>query len=71
MLPYLLKLKKSQYRFSTRFTSLNNLQIQFGAGSPNDTTEEIIPNPNNVGLGLPFKQDKLTTAFSPTNFLLY
>tara|TARA_R110002020_G_scaffold17_4_gene154 strand:+ start:1338 stop:3179 length:1842 start_codon:yes stop_codon:yes gene_type:complete len=67
--PYLLKLKKSQYRFSTRFTSLNNLQIQFGAGSPNDTTEEIIPNPNNVGLGLPFKQDKLTTAYSPTNFL--
>tara|TARA_R110001592_G_scaffold33669_2_gene116538 strand:- start:5 stop:1846 length:1842 start_codon:yes stop_codon:yes gene_type:complete len=67
--PYLLKLKKSQYRFSTRFTSLNNLQIQFGAGSPNDTIEEIIPNPNNVGLGLPFKQDKLTTAYSPTNFL--
>ena len=67
--PYLLKLKKSQYRFATRFTSLNNLQLQFGAGSPNDTTEEIIPNPNNVGLGLPFKQDKLTTAYSPTNFL--
>ena len=67
--PYLLKLKKSQYRFSTRFTSLNNLQLQFGAGSPNDTTEEIIPNPNNVGLGLPFKQDKLTAAYSPTNFL--
>lgn len=67
--PYLLKLKKSQYRFSTRFTSLNNLQIQFGAGSPNDTTEEIIPNPNNVGLGLPFKQDRLTAAYSPTNFL--
>lgn len=67
--PYLLKLKKSQYRFSTRFTSLNNLQLQFGAGSPNDTTEEIIPNPNNVGLGLPFKQDRLTAAYSPTNFL--
>ena len=23
----------------------------------------------NVGLGLPFEQDKLTTAFSPTNFI--
>ena len=43
--------------------------IQFGVGSPLDTTEEIIPNPNNVGLGLPIKKDKLTTAFSPTNFL--
>jgi hypothetical protein len=32
-------------------------------------TEEITPNPNNVGIGLPFKQDKLTTAYSPVNFL--
>ena len=67
--PYLLKLKKAPYRFATRCTSLTNLQIQFGAGSPNDTVEEIIPNSNNVGIGLPFKKDKLTTAFSPTNFL--
>tara|TARA_R110002012_G_scaffold41725_4_gene114026 strand:+ start:30 stop:1871 length:1842 start_codon:yes stop_codon:yes gene_type:complete len=67
--PYLLKLKKAPYRFATRFTSLNNLQIQFGAGSPNDIEEEIIPNPNNVGIGLPFKKDKLSVAYSPTNFL--
>jgi hypothetical protein len=67
--PYLLQLKKCQRRFATRFTSENNLQIQFGAGNPNDTDELITPNPNNIGIGLPFKQDKLTTAFSPTNFL--
>jgi len=67
--PFLLKLKKVARRFATRFTSLSNLQIQFGAGSPSDTTEEITPNPNNVGIGLPFKKDKLTTAFSPLNFL--
>jgi hypothetical protein len=67
--PYILKLKKVQRRFTTRIKSLNTIQLQFGAGSPNDTTEEIIPNPNNVGLGLPFKQDKLTAAYSPTNFL--
>ena len=67
--PYILKLRKTPYRFSTRLTSLNNLQIQFGAGSPNNITENIIPNPNNVGLGLPFIQDKLTAAYSPTNFL--
>ena len=67
--PLLLKLKKVQRRFATRFTSLTNLQIQFGAGSPLDTDEEIIPNPNNVGLGLPYTQDKITTAYSPTNFL--
>ena len=67
--PYLLQLKKCQRRFSTRFIADNNLQIQFGAGNPEDTDELITPNPNNVGIGLPFEQDKLTTAFSPTNFL--
>jgi hypothetical protein len=67
--PYLLRLKKVQRRFATRFTSQNTLQLQFGAGAPNNTDEEVIPNPNNVGLGLPFKQDKLTAAYSPTNFL--
>jgi hypothetical protein len=67
--PYLLKLKKVQRRFATRFTSLSNLQIQFGAGSPYDTDEEITPNPNNVGIGLPFSKDKLTSAYSPVNFL--
>jgi hypothetical protein len=67
--PYLLRLKKVARRFATRFTSLNNLQLQFGAGSPSDVTEEITPNADNVGIGLPFEQDKLTVAYSPTNFL--
>jgi hypothetical protein len=67
--PYLLRLKKVARRFATRFTSLSNLIIQFGAGAPNDITEEITPNADNVGIGLPFEQDKLTVAYSPTNFL--
>ena len=67
--PYLLQLKKVQRRFATRFTSDNNLQIQFGAGNPNDVDEVITPDPNNVGIGLPFEKNKLTTAYSPTNFL--
>ena len=67
--PYLLQLKRVQRRFTTRFTSEDNLQIQFGSGNPNDKDEEITPNLNNVGIGLPFEQDKLTTAYSPTNFL--
>jgi len=67
--PYLLQLKKVQRRFATRFTSDNNLQIQFGAGNPNDVDETVTPNPNNVGIGLPFEKNKLTTAYSPTNFL--
>jgi len=67
--PYLLKLKKIQRRFATRVINEKLLQIQFGAGTTSSTTEEIIPNSNNVGLGLPFEIDKLTTAYSPTNFM--
>jgi hypothetical protein len=67
--PYLLRLEQVQRRFITRVSNKGQFLVQFGVGSPLDTTEEIIPNPNNVGLGLPFKKDKLNTAFSPTNFL--
>ena len=66
---YLLKTKQVAKRFATRFLNKNTLQLQFGSGNPGDVTEELIPNPNNVGLGLPSEQDKLTTAFSPTNYI--
>ena len=67
--PYLLQLKQVQRRFATRFLNSTTLQLQFGAGSTLADDEEIIPNPDNVGLGLPFEKTKLTTAFSPTNFV--
>tara|TARA_R110000796_G_scaffold153092_1_gene269487 strand:- start:205 stop:2067 length:1863 start_codon:yes stop_codon:yes gene_type:complete len=67
--PYLLELKSVERRFATRFLNERNLQLQFGAGSTRSTTEQIIPNPDNVGLGLPFEKTKLTTAFSPVNFV--
>jgi|TARA_B110000240_G_scaffold132804_1_gene147394 hypothetical protein len=67
--PYILELKTVQRRFATRFIDSGSLQLQFGAGSTRSTTEEIIPNPDNVGLGLPFERTKLTTAFSPINFV--
>jgi hypothetical protein len=67
--PYLLKLKKVQRRFATRFRNSTTLQIQFGAGTTADVDENIIPNPDNVGIGLPFEQSKLTTAYAPSNFL--
>jgi len=67
--PFLLQLKQVQRRFVTRFLNSTTLQLQFGAGTNTDTDEEILPNPDNVGLGLPFEVDKLTTAFSPSNFV--
>ena len=67
--PYLLRLKKVARRFTTRAISNTTIDLQFGAGDPLNVTEEITPNANNVGIGLPFEQNKLTTAYSPTNFL--
>jgi hypothetical protein len=67
--PYILKTLQTPYRFATRILSPSIIQLQFGSGNPSDTVEEIIPNPDNVGLGLPFEKNKLTTAYSPTNFI--
>jgi hypothetical protein len=67
--PYLLKLKQADRRFATRFKSPNVLELQFGSGVVSNNDETIVPNPDNVGLGLPFEQNKLTTAFSPSNFI--
>jgi hypothetical protein len=66
---YLLRLKKVQRRFASRVISSTQIQLQFGVGSPNNVDEEITPNANNVGIGLPFMKDKLTAAYSPVNFL--
>lgn len=65
----ILRLKQVQRRFASRFINSTKLQLQFGSGNTNLNDEEIIPNPDNVGLGLPFDKDKMTTAFSPTNFV--
>ena len=67
--PYLLQLKQTQRRFAARFINSGSLEIQFGAGTSQDVEEEITPNSDNVGLGLPFEKNKLTTAYSPTNFI--
>ena len=67
--PYILQLKKVQRRFATRFIDNTTLQLQFGNGNVNDTDETIVPNPDNVGLGLPFEINRLKTAYSPTNFI--
>jgi len=68
--PYLLRLKKVPKRFVTRFTSNNVLQIQFGAGISSGIDEEIIPNPDNIGIGVKDNRSLLDFAFDPSNFML-
>jgi len=67
--PYILKLKQVQRRFITKVLAPGSLQLQFGAGTAADTDETIIPNSDNVGLGLPFEKSKLTAAYAPSNFM--
>ena len=66
--PYLLKVKKVPRRFIKRFKSDNTLEIQFGPGISSNPDEIITPNSDNIGLGLPYGTDKLTTAWDPANF---
>ena len=67
--PYLLKLKRVPRRFVTRLRSNNTLEIQFGAGENSVVDEEIIPNPDNIGLNIKDGRSKLEFAYDPTNFL--
>jgi hypothetical protein len=67
--PYLLKLKKVPRRFVSRFKTNNTLELQFGPGISSGADEEIVPNPDNIGLGLPYGVDKMMTAWDPSNFL--
>ena len=67
--PNSLNLKQVQRRFTTRFLNSTQLQLGFGAGTVTDNDENLVPNPDNVGTGLSFSKDKLTTAYSPLNFM--
>jgi hypothetical protein len=67
--PYLLKLKKVSRRFVSRYNENNYLSIEFGSGISGNPDEEIIPNPDNVGLGLIDSISKVYTAYDPSNFI--
>jgi hypothetical protein len=50
--PHLLKLRRVPRRFVSRFLSNNTLQLEFGAGVANTSDNIILPNPDNIELGL-------------------
>ncbi len=50
--PYLLQLRRVPRRFVSRFLSDNTLQLEFGAGLSNKSDSTILPNPDNIRLGL-------------------
>lgn len=67
--PYLLKIKKVPRRFVSRFRNSKELELQFGAGNSDKADVEIIPDPDNIGLGIKDGRSKLDVAYDPSNFL--
>jgi hypothetical protein len=67
--PYILKTIKTPRRFTTKVNENKSTTIQFGAGDPTASDEQLIPNLKNVGLGLPNSISRLEESFDPTNFL--
>ena len=66
---FLLRLKKVQRRFVTRFDDDNNLILEFGSGVTSSPDEVIIPNPDNVGIGLVDGISKMNMSYDPSNFM--
>lgn len=67
--PYMLRYRKVQKRYVTRFVNETTLDIEFGSGVNSSADEEILPNSDNVGMGLVDSISKLNYAFDPSNFL--
>ena len=67
--PYLLRTKKVSKRFVTRFRSDKKMEIHFGAGATSGDDTTIIPNPDNIGLGIKDGRSLLDKAYDPSNFL--
>jgi hypothetical protein len=67
--PYLLKLKQVPRRFISRIQPDGSIRLQFGAGTSTKSDEQIIPSPDNVGLGIKDGLSKLDKAYDPSNFL--
>ena len=67
--PYVLKTIKTSKRFTTKINTNSTTTLQFGAGDPTASDEQLIPNLKNVGLGLPNSINRLEESFDPTNFL--
>jgi hypothetical protein len=66
---FLLRLKKVPRRFATRFEDDNTLTLEFGSGVVSTPDELIIPNPDNVGMGLVDGISKLNQSYDPSNFM--
>ena len=67
--PYLLKLRRVPKRFTTSVASNNMVELQFGSGISTQADEELIPNPDNIGIQTKDGRASLDAGFDPSNFM--
>ena len=66
--PYLLKLRKTARRYTVNVLPDMSTELLFGAGNSSQADELIIPNPNNIGLALPYgNTSAMDNAWDPSN----
>ena len=68
--PYLLKLRRTARRFTTRINKDNHTEINFGAGISASPDELIVPNPSTIGNVLEIgNAAQLDVSFDPANMM--
>ena len=67
--PYLLKLKKTSKRFTSKIREDGKMVLEFGSGTSTQPDEEIVPNPINAGSLLPAATAMSNTFIDPSNFM--
>ena len=67
--PYLLKLKKTSKRFTSKIREDGKMVLEFGSGTSTQPDEEIVPNPINAGSLLPSATAMNNTFIDPSNFM--
>lgn len=67
--PFLLKARKTAKRFRTYLDTDSKMVIQFGSGVSSNNDEVIVPNPQNIGLGIEGSDAEIDQSYDPSNFL--
>lgn len=67
--PFILYYQQTEKRFVTRLRKDDRVEIQFGSGISSELDEQIVPNPFNVGSGLPYFERVEDLSIDPSNFL--
>jgi len=68
--PYLLKLRRTARRFTTRINKDNYTELNFGAGVSTQADDLIVPNPSTIGNVLEIgNAAQLDVSFDPANMM--